>query len=69
MNNPDADRRNAMRHRFIALPLAALATLLFCAFLALFPAAAAYAYAAVNAPRWAKLPRRPRCCSSAKESV
>ena len=44
-------------HNFGAMPapLAAVATLLFCAFLALFPAAAGYAYARSKAPRWANL--------------
>lgn len=44
-------------HNFGAMPapLAALATLLFCAFLALFPAAAAYGYAKLTAPPWVKL--------------
>ena len=44
-------------HNFGAMPmpLAALATLLFCAFLALFPSAAAYGTAALNAQRWVKL--------------
>ena len=44
-------------HNFGAMPapLAALATLLFCAFLALFPAGAAYGYAKLTAPPWVKL--------------
>ena len=37
------------------LPLAAFFTLLFCAFLALFPALAGYAFHAVRAPAWMKL--------------
>ena len=37
------------------LPLAALFTLLFCAFLALFPAAVAYGCTAVRAPAWVRL--------------
>jgi apolipoprotein N-acyltransferase len=36
-------------------PLAAFFTLVFCAFLALFPALAAYCFAAVRAPAWMKL--------------
>ncbi|HYC47579.1 MAG TPA: apolipoprotein N-acyltransferase [Burkholderiales bacterium] len=39
----------------MAAPLAAIATLLFCAFLAVFPAAAAYVYARVPVAQWAKL--------------
>src|SRR5512145_939607 len=44
-------------HNFGAMPmpLAALATLLFCAFLALFPSAAAYGAAALKAQSWVKL--------------
>jgi apolipoprotein N-acyltransferase len=44
-------------HNFGAMPmpLAALATLLFCAFLALFPSAAAYGCAKLEAPTWVKL--------------
>jgi apolipoprotein N-acyltransferase len=44
-------------HDFGAMPapLAALATLLFCAFLALFPAAAAYVYSKLRAPTSVKL--------------
>ncbi|HYH42560.1 MAG TPA: apolipoprotein N-acyltransferase [Burkholderiales bacterium] len=44
-------------HNFGAMPapLAALATFLLCAFLALFPAAAAYGYARLRAPPWLKL--------------
>jgi apolipoprotein N-acyltransferase len=44
-------------HNFGAMPapLAALATLLFCAFLAIFPAAAAYGCARSSAPAWVKL--------------
>ena len=43
-------------HDFGAMPapLAALATLLFCAYLALFPAAVAYAYRASRGPLWVK---------------
>ena len=37
------------------MPLAALATLLFCAFLALHPALTGYVYARFAAPRWARL--------------
>jgi apolipoprotein N-acyltransferase len=36
-------------------PLAALATLLFCMFLALFPAAASFGFAVLRAPAWAKI--------------
>jgi apolipoprotein N-acyltransferase len=44
-------------HNFGAMPapLAAFATLLFCAFLALFPAAAGYGYARSQAPPWVRL--------------
>ena len=44
-------------HDFGAMPapLAALATLLFCAYLALFPAMSGYGYSRVRAPSWAKL--------------
>jgi apolipoprotein N-acyltransferase len=44
-------------HNFGAmpLPLAAAATLLFCAFLALFPSCVGYFYARLKAPRWAGL--------------
>ena len=44
-------------HTFGAMPapIAAFTTLLFCAYLALFPAAAGYAYAAIRAPSWVKL--------------
>jgi apolipoprotein N-acyltransferase len=44
-------------HTFGAMPapIAAFTTLLFCAYLALFPAATGYAYAAVRAPSWVKL--------------
>ena len=44
-------------HNFGAMPapLAAFATLLFCAFLALFPAAVGYGYARSKAPPWATL--------------
>jgi apolipoprotein N-acyltransferase len=44
-------------HDFGAMPapLAALATLLFCAYLALFPAASGYVYSRLRAPSWVKL--------------
>jgi apolipoprotein N-acyltransferase len=44
-------------HNFGAMPapLAAFATLLFCAFLALFPAAVAFGFARVRAPSWVRL--------------
>lgn len=44
-------------HTFGAMPapLAALATFVFCAFLALFPAAVGYAFARIDAPVWARL--------------
>jgi apolipoprotein N-acyltransferase len=44
-------------HNFGAMPapLAAAATLLFCAFLALFPSAAVYGYAKLAAPPWVRL--------------
>jgi apolipoprotein N-acyltransferase len=44
-------------HNFGAMPapLAAFATLLFCAFLALFPAATGYGFARLTAPQWVKL--------------
>jgi apolipoprotein N-acyltransferase len=44
-------------HNFGAmpLPLAAAATLLFCAFLALFPSVVGYGYARLRAPRWVGL--------------
>ena len=44
-------------HNFGAMPapLAAAATLLFCAFLALFPAAAAYGYSRLAGPPWVRL--------------
>lgn len=44
-------------HNFGAMPvpLAALATLLFCAFLALFPAVAAYGYLKLGTPPWVRL--------------
>ena len=44
-------------HNFGAMPapFAALATLLFCAYLALFPATVGYLYSKLRAPLWAKL--------------
>jgi len=44
-------------HTFGAMPapIAAFTTLLFCAYLALFPAASGYVYAALRAPAWVKL--------------